>query len=73
VATTDSDHQKTLVVDEKQWRLLNYIIPLRNRLNSLAAASGLNNYTQFTREYVIYKDEYGRVKSLADLFPYLNA
>ncbi len=70
VATTDPAHQKALVVKEKQWRVLNYIITLRNGLNSLAAATGLENYTQFTREHVIYKDEHGRVNSLSDLFPY---
>jgi glutamate synthase (ferredoxin) len=70
VATTDPDHQKALVVDEKQWRVLNYVITLRNGLNSLAAAAGLTNYTQFNRNHVVYKDEYGRVKGLSELFPY---
>jgi len=73
VATTDPDHQKALVVDEKQWRVLNYVITMRNGLNSLAAASGLNNYTQFKREHVMYKDAHGRVKSLENLFPYPTA
>ena len=73
VATTDSNHQKALVVEEKQWRVLNYIITLRNGLNSLAAASGLDNYAQFNRKHVMYKDEFGRVKSLEDLFPYPSA
>lgn len=70
VATTDPKHQKALVVDEKQWRVLNYVITLRNGLNSLAAAAGLNNYTLFTRDHVIYKDQYGHASSLKDLFPY---
>ena len=70
VATTDPGHQKALVVDEKQWRVLNYVITLRNGLNSLAAAAGLTNYTQFNRDHVVYKDEYGRVKGLSKLFPY---
>ncbi len=70
VATTDVDHQKALVVDEKQWRVLNYVITLRNGLNSLAGASGLTNYTQFDRSHVTYKDEHGHAKSLLDLFPY---
>ncbi len=73
VTTTDPNHQKVLVVDEKQWRVLKYGITLRDGLNSLAASSELNNYTQFRREHVIYKDKYGRVKSLADLFPYPSA
>ncbi len=70
VATTDPKHQKALVVEEKQWRVLNYIITLRNGLNALAAASGLNNYSGFNRNHVIHKDEFGRVKTLEDLFPY---
>jgi glutamate synthase (ferredoxin) len=73
VATTDPDHQKALVVEEKQWRVLNYVITLRNGLNSLAAAAGLNSYTQFTRDHVVYRDVYGRVTSLRDLFPYPEA
>ncbi len=73
VATTDPHHQKALVVEEKQWRVLNYIVTLRNGLNSLAAATGLDNYTQFTREHIIFRDQRGEVQSLLDLFPYPRA
>jgi len=73
VATTDSDHQKALVVDEKKWRVLNYVITIRNGLNSLAAASGLENYTQFERKHVVYRNQYGQVTSLENLFPYPTA
>ncbi len=51
VATTDQGHQKALVVDEKKWRVLNYVITLRNGLHSLAAASGISSYTQFERKH----------------------
>jgi glutamate synthase (ferredoxin) len=70
VATTDLGHQKALVVEEKQWRVLNYVITLRNGLNSLAGAAGLTNYTQFDRTHVTYKDEHGHAIVLQDLFPY---
>jgi glutamate synthase (ferredoxin) len=70
VATTDPEHQKALVVDEKKWRVLNYVVTLRNGLNSLAAAAGLNNYTQFKRDHVVYRNHYGQVTSLEKLFPY---
>ncbi len=73
VATTDSDHQKALVVDEKKWRVLNYVVTIRNGLNSLAAAAGLNNYTQFERKHVVYRNQYGQVQSLEKLFPYPTA
>ncbi len=70
VATTDPRHQRALVVDEKHWRVLNYIITLRNGLNSLAAASGLNNYTGFNRQHIVHKDQFGTVKTFEELFPY---
>jgi glutamate synthase domain-containing protein 2 len=73
VATTDADHQKALVVDEKKWRVLNYIITLRNGLHSLAAASGIDSYTQFDRSHIVYKDHFGKVTGLEKLFPYPDA
>ena len=73
VATTDKDHQKALVVDEKKWRGLNYVITLRNGLHTLAAASGIDSYTKFNRNHVVYRDQYGKVTSLEELFPYPSA
>jgi len=73
VATTDKDHQKALVVDEKKWRVLNYVITLRNGLHTLAAASGIDSYTKFNRNHVVYRDQYGKVTSLEELFPYPSA
>ena len=73
VTTTDPEHQKALVVDEKKWRVLNYVVTLRNGLNSLAAAAGLNNYTQFKRDHVMYRNQVGKVTSLEKLFPYPDA
>ena len=70
VATTDPHHQKALVVDEKKWRVLNYVITLRNGLQTLAAASGIDSYTKFDRNHVVYRDQYGKVTSLDSLFPY---
>ena len=73
VATTDKDHQKALVVDEKKWRVLNYVITLRNGLHTLAAAAGIESYNNFTRNHVVYRDQYGKVTSLEELFPYPSA
>ena len=70
VATTDPGHQKALVVDEKKWRVLNYVITLRNGLHTLAAASGIDSYTKFERKHVVYRDQYGKVTVLDKLFPY---
>ena len=70
VATTDPDHQKALVVQEKQWRVLNYIITIRNGLQTLAAASGIDSYSKFNRSHVVYRDQFGKVLSMEELFPY---
>tara|TARA_B100000902_G_scaffold86620_1_gene90819 strand:- start:588 stop:2003 length:1416 start_codon:yes stop_codon:yes gene_type:complete len=73
VATTDPGHQKALVVDEKKWRVMNYVITLRNGLHTLAAACGIDSYTKFNRNHVVYRDQYGKVKALDELFPYPKA
>ena len=73
VATTDKDHQKALVIDEKKWRVLNYVITLRNGLHTLAAAAGIDSYTKFNRNHIVYRDQYGKVTSLEKLFPYPEA
>ena len=73
VTTTDPDHQKALVVDEKKWRVLNYVITLRNGLHTLAAAAGIDSYTKFNRNHVVYRDQYGKVTALENLFPYPDA
>jgi glutamate synthase domain-containing protein 2 len=70
VATTDKEHQKGLVVDEKKWRVLNYVITLRNGLHTLAAATGIDSYTKFDRSHIVYRDQYGQVTSFDKLFPY---
>ena len=70
VATTDEKLQNALVIDEKKYRVMNYIITLRNGVNSLSAAAGITSPTKFSREHVIYKDEFGRSRSAKELFPY---
>ena len=35
-----------------------------------AAATGIDSYTKFNRNHVVYTDQYGKVTSLEKLFPY---
>ena len=72
VATTDKNLQNALVVKEKKYRVLNYMITLRAGLNSLAAASGLNSPTEFKRNHIVYKDSMGKIIAGNELFPYDN-
>jgi glutamate synthase (ferredoxin) len=69
VATTDERLMKALVVEEKKWRVANYIVTLRAALMSLAAASGLESPTGFTRRHAVYRDGFGRVYGADELFP----
>ncbi len=61
VATTDAKLQQGLVVDEKQYRVTNYVLTMREGLYRVAAAAGLKSPKELTREHVVFKDERGRV------------
>ncbi|MCP4036436.1 MAG: FMN-binding glutamate synthase family protein, partial [bacterium] len=69
VATTDESLMKALVVEEKRYRVANYIITLRAGLTSLAAAAGIRSPTEFERHHAVFRDAFGRATSAADLFP----
>jgi hypothetical protein len=58
------------VVNEKKWRVLNYVITLRNGLHTLAAATGIDSYTKFNRSHIVFRDQYGQVTPFDKLFPY---
>ncbi|WP_440969585.1 FMN-binding glutamate synthase family protein [Peribacillus frigoritolerans] len=67
VATTDSKLQEGLVIEEKQYRVANYVISLREGLFNLAAAAGIDTPTKFERKHIVYKDEWGRVSPVRDI------
>ena len=61
VATTDKKLQRALIVEEKSFRVCNYIISLREGLYNLAAAAGIDTPTKFGREHIVFRDEDGRL------------
>ncbi|MFD1387229.1 FMN-binding glutamate synthase family protein [Oceanobacillus oncorhynchi subsp. oncorhynchi] len=67
VATTDPKLQKALVVDEKAYRALNYLVTLRESLFRISAAAGVTTPTDIRASHIQYKDEYQRVWSLDEL------
>jgi glutamate synthase (ferredoxin) len=69
VATTDESLMRALVVDEKKWRVLNYVVTLRAGLTSLAAAAGLRSPSQLERRHAVFRDAFGRVYGADELFP----
>ncbi|MGC4378431.1 FMN-binding glutamate synthase family protein [Fictibacillus sp. Mic-4] len=68
VATTDPDLQKALVVEEKKYRVVNYVLTLRKGLFRLAAAAGIDSPVHFRREHIMYKDDKGIVTPLEDIY-----
>ncbi|MET3292240.1 UNVERIFIED_CONTAM: glutamate synthase domain-containing protein 2 [Brevibacillus sp. OAP136] len=70
ITTTDSKYQEALAPEEKQWRVMNYILQLREGLFSLAAACGLESPRELNREHVVFTNESGQSIRVIDLFPY---
>ncbi|WCN38645.1 FMN-binding glutamate synthase family protein [Aneurinibacillus uraniidurans] len=74
VATTDPNLQKALVIDEKKYRVVNYVITMREGLFRLAAAAGIDSPVQFERKHIVFKDDKGTVYPLEDIYrSYLKA
>ncbi len=61
VATTDPKKEKALVVEEKQYRVANYIVSLREGLFNVAAAAGVPSPTLLSAEHIIYKAPNGQM------------
>lgn len=56
VATTNPDLQKALSVEEKKYRVCNYLLTLREGVFEMAEVAGIDSPTKFTREHITYKD-----------------
>lgn len=67
VATTDTKLQQALVIEEKRYRVTNYMITLREELFTLAAAAGLNSPREFNGKTAVYVDAKFQVKRLSEL------
>ena len=56
VATTNPDLQKALSIEEKKYRVCNYLLTLREGVFEMAEVAGINSPTKFAREHITYKD-----------------
>lgn len=66
VATTDPKKEKALIVDEKQYRVTNYVTSLHEGLFNIAAAVGVNSPTEITSEHIIYRELDGATQKIKD-------
>lgn len=67
VATTNPKLQKALVVDEKRYRVTNYVTTMREELYALAASAGLTSPRQFEKKHVVYVDGHFQAVNLVDV------
>ena len=64
VATTDPKLQKALSIEEKKYRVCNYLLSLREGVVEMAAVSGIDSPRKFTREHIIFKDKFNAVVNM---------
>lgn len=68
VATTNPHLQKALVIDEKKYRVANYLVTLRKGIFRLAAAAGVESPIHFHPKHVMFKDVNGEVTPLEEIY-----
>lgn len=61
VATTDPEKEKGLVIEEKQYRVTNYVVSMHEGLFNLAAACGVSSPTEITAKHLLYRTENGEI------------
>lgn len=64
VATTDPKLQKGLSIDEKKYRVCNYLLALRQGVFDMAAVAGIDSPRKFDREHIVYKDKFNTVTKI---------
>lgn len=64
VTTTDPKLQKALSIEEKKYRVCNYLVALRQGVFELAAVAGIDSPRKFTREHIVYKDRFHKVSRM---------
>jgi len=70
VATTDNHLQQALVIEEKKYRVTNFILTMRQGLFRMAASAGIDSPTKFERQHVMYKDDKGITYSMNEIYNY---
>ncbi|TDQ40488.1 FMN-binding glutamate synthase family protein [Aureibacillus halotolerans] len=68
VASTDPHLQKALIVEEKAFRVCNYVLSLREGVFNLAAAAGVKNPTQLNEHHIAYRDGNGNMTTGEEFF-----
>lgn len=68
VTTTNPELQRALVIDEKKYRVANYVITMRKGLFRVAAAAGVDSPVRLKPGHVMFKDHYGGIHSMEEIY-----
>ncbi|WP_085523678.1 FMN-binding glutamate synthase family protein [Tuberibacillus sp. Marseille-P3662] len=68
VATTDPNLQNALVVNEKKYRVTNFVTTLRKGLFRLAASTGVDSPVKIRLQHIVYKDQEGVLHTLEEIY-----
>lgn len=66
VTTTDPKLQEGLSIEEKKYRVSNYLIALRQGVFEMAAVAGIDSPTQFSREHLVFKNQFQKIKRMTN-------
>ncbi|WP_226386202.1 FMN-binding glutamate synthase family protein [Staphylococcus sp. Marseille-Q1834] len=66
VATTDPKKEKALIIDEKQYRVTNYVTSLHEGLFNIAAAVGVKSPNEITKDHIVIKRDDGTLQDIAN-------
>src|SRR5699024_485603 len=72
VATTDPNLQQGLNIEEKKFRACNYLVTMRQGVFEMAAVAGIDSPRKFSRDHLVYKDEFNRVSGMKDIMEQVN-
>lgn len=64
VATTDPKREKGLIIEEKQYRVTNYVTSLHEGLFNIAAAVGVTSPTEINENHIVYRKTTGETESI---------
>src|SRR5699024_3450312 len=72
VATTAPKLQQGLNIEENKFRACNYLVTMRQGVLEMAAGAGIDSPRKFSRDHLVYKDEFNRVSGMKDIMEQVN-
>src|SRR5699024_1653464 len=66
-ANTEPQLRLGLNIQEKMYRTCNYLVTMRQGVFEMGSVAGIDSPTKFTREHLVYKDEFDRLSGYDEI------